>query len=80
MMETSMAESALALQLSGASSPKPMKPTRPSMTSGAEIMLRISRGVRSYRAAFCTHAVSFHLSILIFLGACPWPYTGTSVS
>ena len=34
-----MAESAL--QLSGASSPKPMKPTRrPSMTPGAEIMLR----------------------------------------
>ena len=38
MMETSMAESAL--QLSGASSPKPMKPTRPSMTPGAEVMLR----------------------------------------
>ena len=58
MMETSMAESAL--QLSGASSPKPMKPTRPSMTPGAEIMLRVSRGVRSssYRAAFCTRKIN----------------------
>ena len=56
MMETSMAESAL--QLSGGSSPKPMKPTRPSMTPGAEIMLRVSRGVRSYRAAFCTRKIN----------------------
>ena len=55
MMETSMAESAL--QLSGASSPKPMKPTRPSMTLGAEIMLRFHAACVLIAPVFCTRRI-----------------------